>query len=127
MNTDATGSAGKSLGAVQICLGVGRSPRRAVRCDAGGWFRVRAEGAGGLWVRRPEHTTAPPRKPHQTKRRAFPNRAHFATVHRIQRGLAPMIVLVGVALLVAMLAFAFVPLAMGRAAQTLTRWLTGRN
>ncbi len=38
-----------------------------------------------------------------------------------------MIVLVGVALLIAILAFAFVPLAMGRAAQALTRWLTGRD
>ena len=63
MNTGASGSAGKSLGAVQICLGVGRSPRRAVRCDAGGWFRVRAAGAG---VYMPDAQN--PRRPRQQSR-----------------------------------------------------------
>ena len=101
---------------------------RAVRFVVipGGWFQF--GGARGRAMRQLQaQTTALLRKPCQTKGKAFPNHTCIANMHRIHIGLAPMIVLVGIALLIAILAFAFVPLAMGRAAQTLTRWLTGRD
>mgnify|MGYP003137424575 CR=1 FL=1 len=86
----------------------------------------RAPGAGAE-ASTLAHPTALPRKSVQTERRAFPDQAHIATIDGIHRGRAPMVIIVGVGLLIAILAFAFIPLAMGRGARALTRWLTGRD
>lgn len=114
------------MSAVQISRGGRRSPRRAVRSDTGGWFRFCVAGGGSL-RQTPRTHAGPAKKDHAKPRKAFPNHAYTFKVERILKGLASMIILVGLALLVAVLAFGIIPLTVGWIAMRVTRYFTGRD
>lgn len=92
----------------------------------GGGFGCGRQGPGSI-RQTPRTHAGPAKKDHAKPRRAFPNHAYVFKVERILKGLASMIILVGLALLVAVLAFGIIPLMVAWIVMRVTRYLTGRD
>jgi hypothetical protein len=92
----------------------------------GGGFGCGRQGLGST-CQTPKTHDGPANKVEAKPRKAFPNHAYAFKVERILKGLASMIILVGLALLVAVLAFGIVPLMVAWIVMRVTRYLTGRD